>query len=208
MSSLLHAALLASCLTLMAGVAEPTSTQALGDVPSLAAVPRYELPRLERGEVVLLAAAEEKPGGTAVAAVLIRAPAEQVWGVMIDCSRAPEFVPNLRSCRVLERGPGRRLVEHRVKPHPLLPAFTYRFEERWQELRQIAFRRVGGDLAAMEGSWDLEPVGDATLVRYRVSINPGFPVPRWSIRRALRHDIPRLLGALRDRVEGRQEDSR
>lgn len=156
--------------------------------------------RLERGEVVLLAA-EERIGATVAAAVLVDALPRRVWRVMIDCPRAPEFVPNLRSCRVLERGDGRRLVEHRVKAHALLPEMTYRFEERWVEGRRIAFRRVAGDLEVLEGAWELEPRGDRTLVRYRLAMDPGFPVPRWAVRRALRHDLPRLLDALRDRVE-------
>jgi ribosome-associated toxin RatA of RatAB toxin-antitoxin module len=157
--------------------------------------------RLARGEVVLLAVAGA-PARSAGAAVLIHAPPTQVWEVMIDCARAPEFVPNLRACRVLAQGEGTRLVEHRVKPSNLLPELTYRFAERWDEQRRIAFERVGGDLTAMRGSWELEPAGDdTTLVRYAVSLDPGFPVPRWAVRRALHHDLPLLLAALRARVE-------
>lgn len=206
MASLLPTTLVASCLALLVP-AGPATAQDPGAASPPEAVPQAELTRLERGEVVVLAAAA-KPADTAVAAVLIRAPVERVWAVMTDCPRAPEFVPNLRRCRVLEQRPGGRLLEHRMKPHALVPVLTYRFEERWRELRQIAFRRVGGDLAELEGRWDLEPAGEATLVRYRVTIDPGFPVPGWAVRRALRHDIPRLLGALRDRVEGRQKNAR
>lgn len=159
-----------------------------------------ERAQLERGEVVLLVA-EERVGATASAAVLIRAPARRVWSVMTDCARAPEFVPHLRSCQVIERGEDRRVVEHRVKPYPLLPELTYRFEERWEDRHRIVFHRTGGDLKAMEGAWELEPEGGRTLVRYRLSMDPGFLVPRWAVRRALREDLPRLLEALRDRVE-------
>jgi ribosome-associated toxin RatA of RatAB toxin-antitoxin module len=159
-----------------------------------------ERARLEAGEVVLLVA-QERIGATVAAAVLVRAPAVKVWRVMADCPRAPEFVPDLRSCRVLEKEGDRRLVEHRVKPHALLPELTYRFEERWQPGRRIDFHRVGGDLSALDGTWRLSAEGESTLVRYRLSIDPGFPVPRWAIRRGLRHDLPRLLAALRDRVE-------
>lgn len=33
---------------------------------------------------------------------MIGAAPEEVWAVMVDCARTPEFVPGLRSCRVLE----------------------------------------------------------------------------------------------------------
>ncbi len=200
--------LLAGCLFLLAGIAAPTAGPA-GDARLAPPLPRGSIERLERGEVVLLAGAERDAPGTARAAVLIRAPAERVWSVMIDCPRAAEFVPNLRRCRVLEQGEGRRLVEHRVKVSALLPELTYRFEERWEEARRIAFRRVGGDLASMSGSWDLDPRGEAaTLVRYTVTLDPGFPVPGRTVRRALHHDLPRLLGALRDRVESGERGPR
>jgi coenzyme Q-binding protein COQ10 len=158
--------------------------------------------RSRRGEVVVQEIARHGRSGSATASVSIRAPVARVWRVMTDCARAPEFVPNLRTCRVLERHPGGRLVEHRVKPFRLLPELVSRFEERWDEPRRIDFHRVGGDFATLEGSWELEPVGEqGTLVRYTVTIEPGFPVPGWYLRRAVRQDLVRLLGALRDRVE-------
>jgi coenzyme Q-binding protein COQ10 len=171
---------------------------------TVAAVPaaQDDEARLERGEVVVLSLAKQGRSGMATAEVRIRAPIARVWSVMTDCERAPEFVPKLRGCRVLERHAGGRLVEHRVKPFSLLPELVYRFEEHWDEPHRIDFHRVGGELAARDGSGGLGPRGEKdTLVRYTITINPGFPVPGWYLRRAIRHDLVQLLGALRDRVE-------
>jgi uncharacterized membrane protein len=172
-----------------------------------AGVPAHLVAAFERGEVVVFDAGDDERGHSARAAVLIRAPVERVWRVMIDCPRVAEFVPNLRSCRVVEQSQGRRLVEHRVKVHPWLPELTYRFEEHWDANRRIAFRRVGGDLAAMSGVWELVPAGEAaTQVRYTVVLDPGFPVPAAYVRRALQADLPLLVGALRDRVEQEERE--
>ncbi|HEY0783213.1 MAG TPA: SRPBCC family protein, partial [Thermoanaerobaculia bacterium] len=120
----------------------------------------------------------------------------------IDCAHAPEFVPRLRSCRIVEDGRERRLVEHRVQILRVLPALTYCFEERLETGKRIDFRRVSGALREMEGSWSLEDdAGRGTLVRYEVVLDPGFAVPGWLVRRLLRHDLVELLAALRDRVE-------
>lgn len=189
-----------ACWLLTVAAVLAFATAGVARAPVTAA--RDDEARLERGEVVVLTMARHGRSGTAAAAVRIRAPITRVWGVMTDCARAPEFVPKLRACRVLERHADGRLVEHRVKPFSLLPELDYRFEEHWEEPRRIDFHRVGGDLAAMEGSWKLEPSDENdTLVRYTITIDPGFPVPGWYLQRAIRQDLVRLLGALRDRVE-------
>src|SRR6185295_8319368 len=97
---------------------------------------------LERGQIVVLEAAVAHGAGHAAAAVRIRAPDDQVWAVMTDCARAPAFVPRLRSCRVVEAGGDRRVVEHRVQILRVLPALTYRFVEHLEPRKRIDFRRV------------------------------------------------------------------
>jgi len=167
------------------------------------AVSADELARLERGEVVV----SSPPAGRSrpiAAAILIDAPPARVWEVMVDCPRAPEFVPGLRECRVLEHAPDHELIHHRVKIFAFLPEVSYTFRADYREGERIDFARTGGDLKAMEGSWTLAAVGGRrlgrTLVRYSVHLEPGFLVPQWAVRRALRHDLPELLRALRARV--------
>jgi carbon monoxide dehydrogenase subunit G len=137
------------------------------------------------------------------AAVLIDAPPQRVWEVMTDCPRAPEFVPGLRECRVLTTEGDRRTIAHRVKISSLLPEMRYTFREVQQPWHRIDFVRTGGDLREMQGSWTLEELdpGQRTLVRYRVSMDPGFLAPMWLVRQALRRNLPSLLAALRERVE-------
>ncbi len=40
--------------------------------------------------------------GRVEAAILIKVPAHQIWKVMNDCDGAYEFVPGLRSCKILQ----------------------------------------------------------------------------------------------------------
>jgi ribosome-associated toxin RatA of RatAB toxin-antitoxin module len=182
---------------LLAGVALAAGGPELGEA---------ERARLLRGEVVVWGAAPDHPREVA-AAVLIDAPATRVWEVMVDCPHAPEFVPGMRSCRVLEHAADHDVIEHRVKVFAFLPEVRYTFRADYQHGERIDFERTGGDLKAMEGSWTLARVEERTLVRYSVYLDPGFLVPRWAVRRALRSDLPKLLVALRARVlaEGRTE---
>lgn len=163
-----------------------------------------EWARLARGEVVVATDPAGGGGRRAVAAaVLIDAPPRRVWEVMADCSRAPELVPGLKECRVLAAEGDRRTIAHRVKISSLLPEMHYTFREVQQPWHRIDFVRTGGDLREMEGSWTLEELdaGQRTLVRYRVSMDPGFLAPKWLVRQALRRNLPGLLAALRERAE-------
>lgn len=156
--------------------------------------------RLGSGEPMVLA--PEDGGGWIRAAVEVEAAPGEVWRVMVDCPRAPEFVPGLRGCRVLESDGDTALVEHRAKPFALLPEMTYVFRERRDPLRIVHFERVSGSLKEMAGRWDLQPLEPGrTLVWYTVTLDPGFLVPDWLVRRSLRKKLPELLGALRRRVE-------
>ena len=58
-----------------------------------------------------------------------------------------------------------------------------------------------GSLQRLDGTWWLEPLApDKTLVFYSVDLDPGFLVPQFLVRRALRKDLPKVLAALRNRV--------
>lgn len=157
--------------------------------------------KLATGAPAVIAA--DPGGGWIRAAVAVDEGAEAIWRVMVDCPGAPEFVPGLRSCRVIESDGDTSLLEHRAKPFALLPEMTYVFRERREPLRTVHFERVSGSLREMAGRWDLRPRGaDRTVVWYTVTLDPGFLVPDWLVRRSLSKKLPELLESLKRRVEG------
>jgi hypothetical protein len=50
-------------------------------------------------------------------------------------------------------------------------------------------------------SWNLKSDGDYSIAQYKVDLDPGFWVPRWLQRVALKRDLPKMLRALRTRAE-------
>ena len=156
-----------------------------------------------KGEVVIRVDQSEGVQKRRVqAAILIKGLAHQIWKVMTDCDGAPEFVPGLRSCRVLQHDHQSEVIEHRVKFSWFLPTVTYVFRAEYQEFSRIDFKKVGGELKELEGTWILEPYNhrQETYVIYSVYLDPGFFVPQWLVRQILRGDLPGLLTALRNRV--------
>jgi len=160
--------------------------------------------RLARGEVVAHIIEERGPGGRLRAAIDIPAPASAVWRVMLDCGRAPAYVPGLEACSVLEAAPDGSgdIREHRVRWIGLLPPLTLRFRSEYAPEREIRVARIGGDLAAMQGVWRLEPreQGRATRLHYDFRIVPRTPLPAALVRAQLRRETPRVLIAVRAEV--------
>jgi hypothetical protein len=56
-------------------------------------------------------------------------------------------------------------------------------------------------LRTLRVSWTLQTDGDDTVAHYMVDLAPGFWVPHWVVRVALRRDLPKMLRALRARAE-------
>lgn len=144
--------------------------------------------------------------GHVQAAIAIDATPEEIWWVVTDCNKAPEFVPGVLSCERLEViEPGRlELFRQTVKYSWYLPRLEYEFRLEYFPYEQLNFRRVSGSLKRLDGTWWLEPITEnETLVFYSLDLDPGFLVPKFLVRKALRKDLPKVLAALRQRVRDR-----
>jgi hypothetical protein len=81
---------------------------------------------------------------------------------------------------------------------------TYEIRANYDKPRRVFIERVSGDLQTMRVEWNLQSDGDFTVAHYAVELAPGFWVPRWLVRGALRRDLPTMLRELRTRAESAQ----
>jgi len=138
------------------------------------------------------------------AAVLIEATAERVWAILEDCENAPEYIPNVLSCELIEtlEQQNAQIFRQRVKPRWYLPGFEHEFRVDYQPYTRIDVNRVSGPLGKLEGTWRLLPRARGGLILiYSLDFEPGLPVPRLIVGRILGHDLPVILAAVRDRAE-------
>ena len=156
----------------------------------------YQTERGERSQVVVIKLAVE-----------IAAPPPVIWEILTACQIAPEYVPNVQSCRKLEALDNGRadLFVQVIKPAFFIPSFEHVFRLDYTPYTRIDVHRVSGPIAHMEGSWWLLPQPDGrTLLVYNLALDPGFPIPRFFIRAMLKRDAPRVLSAVRERAEARR----
>jgi hypothetical protein len=141
--------------------------------------------------------------GSASASVRIHANREVVWSLITSCAEALQMIPGLMSCEVVETAPDRswQRIRHVMNYSWYAPKLTYEIRAFYDEPSRVAIERISGDLALLRGSWELRSDGDDTVAHYSVHLVPGFWVPRWMERAALRRDLPKMLRALRARAE-------
>jgi ribosome-associated toxin RatA of RatAB toxin-antitoxin module len=156
---------------------------------------------------VVLDPAEQ--AGQASATVRIRARREVVWSLITSCPAALTLVPGLVKCEVLETAADHswQVIRHVVDYSWFVRKLDYRIRASYDRPNRVSIERISGDLKTLKAGWSLEADGDCTVARYSVDLAPGFWVPRWLVRSALKHDLPTMLRALRARAEGEARGS-
>jgi Polyketide cyclase / dehydrase and lipid transport len=150
---------------------------------------------------VLLDAGEQS--GSASATVRIHASREVIWSLITSCAEALHLVPGLVACDVMETAPDRswQRIRHVMDYSWYLPKLNYEIRAFYDQPSRVSIERISGDLRVLRGSWALKGDGDYTIAHYAVNLAPGFWVPHWIVRVALRRDLPKMLRALRTRAE-------
>jgi hypothetical protein len=140
--------------------------------------------------------------GKASATVRIHARREVVWSLITSCAEALKMVPGLVDCEVLQTAPDRswQRIRHVLDYSWFVRKLNFEVLASYDKPAQVLIERVSGDLTTLKVSWNLKSDGDYTIALYKVDLAPGFWVPRWLVRGALKRDLPKMLRALRTRA--------
>lgn len=140
--------------------------------------------------------------------IRIAAPVDHVYAIARDVEAFPEFMPDVKSLRVLERGAdGRRMVVEWVG---IIAEFktTVRWveEDLWDDSeRTCAFRLVSGDFKEYHGIWRFIPEEGGTrfesTVTYEYDIPLIGPLIKGVILKKMRENVERLQQAIKSRAE-------
>lgn len=155
------------------------------------------------GAAPVVSAHRAGDGGRASASMDVRAPPPAVWATLSDCAQARRFMRDLVSCRVLDRGEGWDIREHRVRACPVCPVMRNVSRITLEPNRRLAFNRVEGDWTRSEGEWRLTPIDDGrgTHVEYQIDAALGGPLPAGITQSFLVSGVRSTLANLRRVVE-------
>jgi ribosome-associated toxin RatA of RatAB toxin-antitoxin module len=139
------------------------------------------------GEAVVVSARAALPADPAL-----------VWEVLTAYERYPEFVPDLKSSRVLARAGSTAIVEQRG----VAGFFLYRFplEVRLavseQPYQRVSCYAISGNFKEMSGLYELALEGDVVQLTYSGRLVPAFRLPPLIGLPALRASVERQFRAL------------
>jgi ribosome-associated toxin RatA of RatAB toxin-antitoxin module len=130
---------------------------------------------------------------------------EVVQAVLTDYDHIPRFMPGVKRSAVLERTPGRALVEQEAVSRLMM------FSKRVHIVLEIAegpevltFRdRCTQSFSRYEGSWAWSDRDSATLITYQLVAKPSFDVPEFLLKRLLKRDAAETIEALRKEMAKR-----
>ncbi len=153
---------------------------------------------------VVLDAAEQS--GKARTTVRIHAHRDLVWKLITSCTEALTLVPGLVACDVVETAPDAswQRIRQVLNYSWYVPKLAYEIRADYDQPKTVRMERTAGDLKRLNVSWTLSTDGDDTIAQYVVDLEPGFWVPHWIVRVALKRDLPQMLRSLRARSEALQ----
>ena len=108
------------------------------------------------------------------AATEVAASIETVYAVAADAEGAPRWQPEIEVAECLERDADGNQLRVRVETETPVKRLTSILVYSYRAPTLITWRQEEGDLKAVEGSWELEPLGDGrTVATYRLEVDPG-----------------------------------
>ncbi len=104
----------------------------------------------------------------------IDAPLDVVWAVVEDVLSAPDWQGGLDAMTALERDASGRPVLVETENNIKVRCVRARVRFRYEGPRRLAWTQEQGDLKSLEGSWELEDLGEGrTRATFALDADPG-----------------------------------
>jgi coenzyme Q-binding protein COQ10 len=138
--------------------------------------------------------------------IVVAAPAADVYELAKDQERFPEYMPDVESVTVVERGSERVVTRWKtlIEDAPIEWLEEDRFDDG---ALCIDYRLIEGDLDRFEGSWTFTPSDGGTLVELGVTYDFGVPTLAEligpTLEKKVRENAEMMLAALKAEAESR-----
>jgi ribosome-associated toxin RatA of RatAB toxin-antitoxin module len=126
---------------------------------------------------------------------------EQFFAVISDYASYPEFLSEVKECKVVESKGNKKLVEFKVS---VIKTFGYRMWMTEEAPHRISWTLDSGDLfKTSSGSWDLSAAGDKTQAKYAVDATFKVFVPGPVAKALVNVNLPNMMKAYKNRVKAK-----
>ncbi|MDR3563875.1 MAG: aromatase/cyclase [Negativicutes bacterium] len=134
----------------------------------------------------------------------VKAEAADIYPILKEMEKYPEFMPDLVSVEVLERLEGATITKWVSNVDGRIIRWTER--DVFDDVnRHISYCQVEGDLKKFEGEWVLTPIDGGTEIKLTVDFEFGIPMIAGLLnpilKKKVRVNSENMLKAIKDRLE-------
>lgn len=124
---------------------------------------------------------------------------EELYAILIDYEKYPEFLKDVKSCKVIETKENEKLVEYKIS---VVKDITYVNSHTEVPHKEVNWVFKKGDLfKSMTGGWKLENINGKTKATYKIQAEFGMFVPSMITKTALSVNLPTMMQAYKKRVK-------
>lgn len=126
---------------------------------------------------------------------------EQFFSIVSDYEKYPEFLSEVKSCKVIRTDGNKKLVEFNVA---VIKNFTYRLWITEDSPKRMSWNLESGDLfKTSTGSWDISDAGGKTKAVYAVDATFKIFVPGPVAKALVNVNLPNMMSAYKQRVKAK-----
>jgi len=124
---------------------------------------------------------------------------EQFFKILVDYESYPEFLTEVKGCKILKTDGNKKLVEFNVS---VIKTFFYRLWLTEEAPKRIHWKLESGDLfKTSDGSWDLTEKDGKTIATYKVDASFKIFVPGPMTRTLVSVSLPNMMSNYQKRVK-------
>ena len=129
-----------------------------------------------------------------------QAPMSAVMNVLVDFERYPDFLPEMRSVRILRREEETWEVAFTLE---LIRRIQYTLRLERDGESALRWSMVEGIFRSNDGRWCLEAGEEGvTRARYEIDLDPGIFLPGSLVQTLVTRQLPEMLERFKERIEG------
>ncbi len=124
--------------------------------------------------------------------------AEDIFLVIMDFEKYPNFLPEVSSCKIISEEKNYKDVEMIVN---LIKTTRYVIRVYNEEKTKVWWELVEGDFFKKNnGVWTLDAIGSQTQVEYSLDVDFKIFVPRMIVKKAVSMSLPTMVKNFKKRV--------
>ncbi len=126
---------------------------------------------------------------------------EQFFSIVSDYEKYPEFLSEVKKCKVIDTKDNKKLVEYQVS---MIKSFAYRLWITENPGKKIEWTFESGDIfKTLTGSWEIADLLGKTQAKYSVDATFKIFVPGPVAKALVKTNLPNMMKAYHNRIQAK-----